>query len=145
VKRGKRRESAGLEPNIGERHLRAVQRLSRAWEVSQTITAGVSLYGQRVVGAIESGYLSDARIELVNRQIAAAREIATCRLAMGVLWPIIEAVGLKGQTLKAWSLIEGIDEEPAAGFLRAALDVLVAWQVSLVDRRESRIRSAKVV
>lgn len=127
VKKGKQRERNGGEPTINERHLIAVRRLMVAWEIGQTITAGISGYDQKISGTPDSGYLSQAQIRRVTRQRRAAEEVASVRHALGPpLWPIVEAIGLKGQTAQAWAKEQGLLEGVALGFLRAALDVLVA-------------------
>lgn len=134
VRKGKQRERNGGEPTINERHAAAVRHLAIAWEVSQTITAGVSGYGDKIGGMSQSGYLSDAALRMVRRQTEAAELVAETRLAMGTLWGIVEAVGFNGQDVKAWGVSKGIEEKVARGYLRAALDVLIAYQAARSDR-----------
>ena len=127
VQQGRRRELRGGEPTINERHLAAVRRLTTAWEISQTITAGVSGYDQKISGTPDSGWLSQAQLRRVARQQQAAAEIASVRTALGpALWPIVEAIALNGQTAQAWALEKKLQEQVVLGFLRASLDVLVA-------------------
>lgn len=138
VKRGKQRERNGGEPTINVTHLAAVRRLSASWEIGQTVTAGVSGYDQKISGTPDSGYLSNAALRRVARQQQASDEIATCRFALGPLWPVVEAIALKGQTAQAWAGERKLQEQVALGVLRAALDVLVAHLVARDAQRTQK-------
>jgi hypothetical protein len=130
VKQGRRREANGGAATINVRHLAAVKVLSKAWELSQTITAGVSGYDQKISGVPQTGYLSEAQLKRIRAQQRAAREVGACRIRLGGLWTVVEAIGLRGQTVTAWAKDHKMDPEAAVGYLRAGLDLLVEHAAS---------------
>jgi hypothetical protein len=129
VAKGKRREANGGQATINKAHEHAAERLMRAWDVCQSISVATSKYGDAVSGTVQSGILSDAVIASVTRQRDAMAEVNGARLALGPLWPPVEAVALKGQNCKDWaaSLKKPMEEAAAVGFLRAGLDVLIEF------------------
>ena len=71
------------------------------------------------------------------------------RVALGVMWPIVEAVALAGQDVKAWAVAQKkpMEEKVARGYLRAALDVLVAhqeWKADAARREHGKHRPVGV-
>lgn len=135
-KQGQRRERTGLMPTITEQHVKASDRLARAWETSQTVTFGVSGYGQTVGGG-DVGVMSMAALNSVARQHEARAEVEGAALRLGVLWPVVEDVALKGLSVVAWADKVAIEKGAAYGYLRAGLDMLVAYyQKEVVDLGE---------
>lgn len=125
-KQGQRRERNGLSPTIHEQHVKASDRLARAWEISQTISFGVSGYGQTVGGG-DVGIMSMAALNSVARQHEARDEVQGAAVRLGVLWPVVEDVVLKGTSVIAWAEKVAIEKGAAYGYLRAGLDMLVAY------------------
>lgn len=126
-KSGTKRTAAGDEPTINAGHVWAAERLHRAWDESQTISFGVSSYGEAVRGTPQSGVLSQTTINAVNRQHVAASEVNMIRRTLGPLWGIVEAVALKGQDIKTWNETARMDSMAASGYLRAGLDMLIGF------------------
>lgn len=130
-KAGLRRTGAGDMPAVCAEHIRATERLHRAWEASQTISCGVSSYGDVTRGTVQSGYLSQSMIDNINRQQASADEVVWIRLALGPLWGVMEAVALRGMDLRTWNETARLDAMAASGYLRASLDMLVEFYARL--------------
>lgn len=125
-KQGQRRERNGLSPTIHEQHVKASDRLAKAWELSQSITFGVSTYGQKLGGG-DSGEFMMAKGSSLAIQHDAQAEVRGAAVRLGVLWPVVEDVVLKGTSVIAWAEKVAIEKGAAYGYLRAGLDMLVAY------------------
>ncbi len=138
-KSGQKRTESGDEPTIGKEHVRAAERLHRAWDECQTISVGVGSYGESVRGPVQSGVMSAAVRDAVNHQIAAGIEVNKIRGALGPLWGIVEAIALRGMDVKTWnqSQTRQMDAMAASGYLRAGLDMVVAFY-RMMDTRANR-------
>ena len=123
---GARRRETGRESPITAKHLQTADRLQRAWEICQTVTAGVGSYGEGTGGAGQSGVIAQAVISAVHQQCEARDEVAHVCAELGPLWPVVETVVLKHRTVKDWCIRSGFDQMVGVGYLRAGLDVLAA-------------------
>ena len=123
-KQGQRREKNGGEPTINGQHVKAADRLQRSWEISRTVTFGVSNY-TGAGGHGESGALSMAALASVRRQHEALAEVNGVIARLGPLWPVVEDVALKGVSVADWSEKRAMEQRAAYGYLRAGLDLLV--------------------
>lgn len=138
-KSGQKRADAGDLPTIDANHLRAAERLHRAWDECQTISVGVSSYGESVRSTIQSGVMAQGVRDAVNHQIAAGIEVSKIKGSLGPLWNIVEAIALKGMDVKTWNdgQPKKMDAMAASGYLRAGLDIVVAAYATL-DRQSAR-------
>lgn len=123
-----RRHSESANPLVTDPHLIASERILISWETgAEGIGTGASNYGERSGGTPQTGYIADAVLRTLNRQIAARDEIAAAQAFLGALWPCVHAVVIRGVDITSWSTTTGLNRHAAVGYVVAALDRLVEF------------------
>lgn len=140
VQRGKGAE----RPMFRKIHEHAAETLRQAWEeAGEGVSVGVAQY-DRVRGSNipQTGYISDAVLTILDRQIAQQDLIRRARAALGeALWRPIVMVVLRGIDVSTWAAQDGLNRQVAIGYLAAAVDRLAEC---LNRQKGSRIRSVQV-
>lgn len=146
------KRSEGMEaPTITAAHVRAANRLARAWEMAgEGIGVGASNYGERLGG----GMPNTMEPPSLGFQLDAQREIASAHAWLGALWPAIYAVVIQGMDVTSYAAKAKKDRKLALGYVQASLDRLVEFYkprrdvlaiIAALESGAPGIRSAIVV
>lgn len=131
-------------PMIRKAHEIAADRLVVSWEEGgRGVGIAATAYGERAGGGLEVGSLPPyllARMAYQHRQKAAYEG---ARIWLGGLWPIIDAVVLRGIDVSAYARPLGQSRQVMLGYLAAALDRLVEFYAQ-TDRPAKGIRAVVV-
>ena len=148
VARGDKRSGTNL-PLITKEHALAADRLSIAWEEGgRSVTMAACAYGERSGGGtVTSGSPSDAVLMAVARQNRRRAEFEGAKTWLGGLFPVLDAVVLRGIDVTSWAKQERRDRKAAVGYLAAALDRLCEFFAALDNpwrMKEQEIRSVEI-
>ena len=143
VARGEKREGANL-PLITRAHEVAADRLAIAWEEGgRSVTMAACAYGERSGGGtVTSGSPSDAVLQAVGHQNRKRAEFEAARTWLGSLFPVLDAVVLRGIDVTSWARQERRDRNAAVGYLAAALDRLCEFYAA--SDKPGRIRTVEI-
>lgn len=121
---GKGKGDAAL---IRKHHWETAERLQWAREHGQHVGQVPSSLGERVAGAITTGWISDTKLKALGYQTRMGWEFAGASVFLGALWPIVERIALDGADVATVAVETCRSPDVTRGYLVAALDRLVEY------------------
>ena len=112
---------------IRKPHWEAAERLQWAREHGQHVGQVPSSLGERVAGAIVTGWISDTKLKALGYQTRMGWEFAGASVFLGALWPIVERIALDGADVATVAVETCRSSDVTRGYLVAALDRLVEY------------------
>jgi hypothetical protein len=141
IARGAAKLERGEMPMFTLAHKLAVDRLVILWDlVGEGVGLGASDWGS-LRGSRGTAPTTPAGHQTLLEQVGRQIEVEATAMWLGGLWPIVRDVGLKGMSLAAWATREGMNPTAAAGYLKAALDRLIAMGAQPEPERRAKIRT----
>jgi hypothetical protein len=128
LENGQKRVAAGKAAMITEEHAKAACRLVQAYAACESISAGVSSYGERASATPTTGWIPMSKLEGVAIQRDAIATLASARKHLGEEgWAIVWFVVLRNLSVSHYSDSIGLERQGVVGILRAALSSLVQF------------------
>lgn len=121
LENGQKRVAAGKAAMITEDHAKAACRLVQALNACESISAGVSSYGERASATPQTGWIPMAKLEGVAIQRDAYETLLAARKHLGPNWDVVRVVVLLNRSVASYADEVGIERQGAVGVLRAAL------------------------
>ena len=121
-------EGAGKAAMITDEHAKAACRLVQAYAACESISAGVSSYGERASATPTTGWIPVSKLEAVAIQRDAIATLSAARKHLGEeAWAIVWFVVLRNLSVSNYSDSIGLERQGVVGILRAALSSLVKF------------------
>ena len=127
LENGQKRVAAGKTAMITEAHAKAACRLVQTLAACESISSGVSSYGERASSTPQTGWIPMSKLEGVAIQRDAMDTMLAARKHLGVNWDVVRVVVLLNRSVSHYADEIGIERQGAVGVLRAALASLVEF------------------
>jgi hypothetical protein len=127
LENGQKRLAVGKAAMITEEHAKAACRLVQALNACESISAGVSSYGERASATPQTGWIPMSKLEGVAIQRDAFNTLVAARKYLGPNWDVVRVVVLLNQSVASYSETIGLERQGVVGMLRAALSSLVTF------------------
>ena len=127
LENGQKRVAAGKQAMITDEHAKAACRLVQAYAACESISAGVSSYGERASATPTTGWIPASKLEGVAIQRDAINTIWAATKYLGCNWDVVYEVVLMNRSVSQYSDSIGLERQGVVGILRAALSSLVQF------------------
>jgi hypothetical protein len=127
LENGQKRIAAGKAAMITEDHAKAACRLVQTLAACESISAGVSSYGERASATPQTGWIPTAKLEGVAIQRDAYNTLLAARKHLGGNWNVVLVVVLLNRSVASYADEAGLERQGAVGVLRAALTSLIQF------------------
>jgi hypothetical protein len=127
LENGQKRAAAGKTAMITEEHAKAACRLVQTVAACESVSAGVSSYGERASATPQTGWIPMSKLEGVAIQRDAIACVQAARAHLGANWDVIHHVVLVNRSVAQYADLIGIERQGAVGVLRAALTSLIEF------------------
>jgi hypothetical protein len=127
LENGQKRVAAGKTAMINEEHAKAACRLVQTLAACESISAGVSSYGERASATPQTGWIPMSKLEGVAIQRDAYDTLIAAKKHLGENWGVVREVVLWNRSVAQYADSIGIERQGAVGVLRAALTSLIEF------------------
>ena len=127
LENGQKRIAAGKAAMITEEHAKAACRLVQTLNACESISSGVSSYGERASATPQTGWIPSSKLEAVAIQRDAYNTLIDAKRHLGTNWDVVWVVVLMNKSVAAYADSVGLERQGAVGILRAALSSLVEF------------------